>query len=176
MTKAKAKGNGSAEPVEEESKSLVDILAETAPKPQQSKAAQARWAGESATETELRAHFGILPLDKAFVLYERMRRNLEIAGRILNDRSNVPEIQYCKTCRITMEDYQKKSRKNDWYLNRHHYHQGDHNVIVTEHFCSAACVCYENNKTQGVYGIADQGMLPSDNPKNHPREFPGEKG
>jgi hypothetical protein len=26
-----------------------------------------------------------------------------------------------------------------------------------------------NNKTQGTYGVADQGMLPSDNPKNHPR-------
>lgn len=138
-------------------------------------AAEARWAGEQATEGDLREHFKTLELGKAFALYERMRKNLETAGKILNDRANVPEIQYCKTCGVTMEEYKKRCRKNDWFLNRHHYHQGDRNIIVTEHFCSAVCVSLENNKTQGVYGMPDQGMLPSDNPKNHPREFPNQK-
>ena len=105
------------------------------------------------------------------VFPERMRRNLETVGRILNQRKNVPEIQRCKTCGLPKEELVKR-RQNGWFLDRHHYHNGDRNIIVTEHFCSAACVSLENNKTQGVYGIADRGMLPAENPQNHPREFP----
>lgn len=147
------------------------VASEPEPEPKQSrysKATEARWAGEQATESDLRTHFQTLELPKAFALYERMRKNLETAGKILNERSNVPEIQFCKTCGITMEDYQKRCRKNDWFLNRPHYRQGDRNIIDVEHFCSAACVSLENNKTQGVYGISDQGMTPDMNPKNHP--------
>lgn len=141
---------------------------EPKPRPQQSKAAEARYVGERATEQELRAHFQSVDLPQAFALYERMRKNLEIAGRILNDRANVPEVQNCKTCGMSFEEYKKKNRKNDWFLNRPKHHHGDHNVIVVEHFCSVACISFENNKTQGVYGMSDQGMLPSMNPKNHP--------
>jgi hypothetical protein len=150
------------------------------PLKQQSKAIQARWAGEQASEQDLRQYFLDLPLDKAFNLYAQMRKNLEVAGKILNDRSNVPEEQHCKTCYISFVDYQKRCRKNDWFLNRPYYHQGDRNIIDVDHFCSAACVSLENNKTQGVYGMPDRGMLASDNPRNHPRlaqqnEFPEQK-
>jgi hypothetical protein len=134
----------------------------------------ARWAGEQATEEELRKHFNSIPLEKAFALYEKMRRNMEIVGKILNQRSNIPEVQKCKTCGVTFDDFQKTSRKNDWFLNRPRYKDGDRNIIMVEHFCSAACISLENNKTQGVYGISDRGMLRSDNPRNHPRDLPKE--
>lgn len=155
-------------PEEEEPEVPPEPEPEPRPRPQQSKAVEARYMGERAAEQELRDHFKTLELAQAFALYARMRKNIEIAGRILNERSNVPEIQYCKTCGLTMEDYQKRTRKNDWFLNRPHYHEGDRNIIDVDHFCSAACVSYENNKTQGVYGISDQGMTQDMNPKNHP--------
>jgi hypothetical protein len=142
---------------------------------QQSRAVQARWAGEAASEQDLRTFFTSLDLPRAFKLYAQCRSNLEIMGKILNDRSNVPEVQCCKTCGLSFADMQRRSRKNDWFLNRPHYHQGDRNIIDVDHFCSAACVSLENNKTQGVYGMADRGMLASDNPQNHPREFPGQR-
>jgi hypothetical protein len=135
---------------------------------QQTRAAQARYAGERASEQELRDFFQELALDKAFKLYHQMRTNLEIAGKILNERSNVPEVQHCKTCGVSFEDYKRSCRKNDWFLNRPFYHEGDRNIIDQDHFCSAACVSLENNKTQGVYGMSDRGMTPYDNPKNHP--------
>jgi len=145
------------------------------PLKQQSRAVQARWAGEQAAEADLRSYFATLPLDRAFALYAKMRQNLEVAGHILNDRSNVPEVQNCKTCGLTFDDMVKRTRKNDWFLNRPHYHEGDHNIIDVDHFCSAACVSMENNKTQGVYGLPDRGMVPGDNPANHPREFPEQR-
>lgn len=141
---------------------------EPKPRPQQSKAVEARYMGERAAETELREYFKTLDLPQAFTLYARMRKNLEIAGRILNERSNLPEEQHCKTCGKTFEQYKTTSRKNDWFLNRPRYRDGDRNIIDVEHFCSAVCISLENNKTQGVYGISDQGMTPDMNPKNHP--------
>lgn len=155
---------------------IIEVVDER-PLKQQSKAVQARWAGEQAAEEELRQHFLTIPLDKAFLVYEKMRKNIETAGRILNDRANVPEIQKCKTCGITFEQLIKGgSRKNDWFLNRPRYKEGDRNVILVDHFCSAACISLENNKTQGVYGMSDRGMTPDMNKRNHPREFPGQKG
>lgn len=133
-----------------------------------SKAIQARWAGEQATEEDLRDFFLSLPIEKAMTLLGKMRKNCEIAGKIMNERINVPEVQKCATCGITWQDFIKTSRKSDWFLNRPHYHKEDRNIIVVDHYCSAACVSYANNETQGVRGIADRGMLPSDNPKNHP--------
>jgi hypothetical protein len=148
---------------------------EARPLKQQSRAAQARWAGEAASDEDLRSFFEELDLAKAFLLYAQMRKNLEVAGKILNQRSNVPETQHCKICDLSLDEYKRRCRKNDWFLNRPHYHDGDRNIIDVDHFCSAACVSLENNRTQGVYGISDQGMLPSDNPQNHPREFPGQR-
>ena len=101
-----------------------------------------------------------------------MRKNCQTAGQTLNARVNLPSEQRCKTCRITYADMQARKRGNDWFLNRPHYHPEDRNIILVDHFCSAACVSLENNKTQGVSGVADRGMLPSDNPRNHPRQVP----
>ena len=157
----------------------VIVVEEAAERPvkQQSRAIQARWAGEQAAEEDLRQHFLTIPLEKAFFLYEKMRKNLETAGRILNDRANVPEIQKCKTCGKTYEQIVKEGhRRNGWFLDRPYYKEGDRNVILVSHFCSAACVSLENNQTQGVYGMSDRGMTPDMNKKNHPREFPGQKG
>jgi hypothetical protein len=134
---------------------------------QQSRAVQARWAGEAAAEDDLRAHFISLPLDRALALLAKMRANCTTAGKLINERINAPGDQHCKTCKITLAAFKAKG-KPDWWLNSPHYDPDDHNIIIVDHFCSAACVSMNNNKTQGTYGVADQGMLPSDNPKNHP--------
>jgi hypothetical protein len=102
-----------------------------------------------------------------------MRRNCTTAGTIINSRINAPDDQRCKTCGKTYAAF-RKTGKPDWFLNRPYYDPEDRNIILVSHFCSAACVSLENNKTQGVYGIADRGMLPTDNPKNHPRDVPQE--
>lgn len=135
---------------------------------QQARAVQARWATEQSTEDELRLHFESISLDRALTLLAQMRKNCTIAGTIINSRINTPGDQKCKTCGLTYENLKKKG-KPDWWLNRPYYDPEDRNIIHVSHFCSAACVSMENNATQGVRGIADQGMLPSDNPKNHPR-------
>ena len=135
---------------------------------QQARAIQARWAGEAAAEEELRQHFLTIPLEKALPLLDKMRKNCELAGKILNERINVPEIQKCKTCGKTYDQLIKSQRMRDWFLNRPHYDPKDRNIILVDHFCSAACVSLENNRTQGVRGIADRGMLASENPKFHP--------
>jgi hypothetical protein len=98
-----------------------------------------------------------------------MRGNCVIAGTILNTRINSPGDQRCKTCHLTYDDLRKKG-KPDWWLNRPYYDKDDRNIIHVAHFCSSACVSLENNATQGVKGVADQGMLPADNPRNHPRQ------
>lgn len=99
-----------------------------------------------------------------------MRGNCTTAGMILNSRINAPGDQHCETCGMTYEKL-KSTGKPDWWLNRPHYDKDDRNIIHVKHFCSAACVSLENNKTQGVKGVADQGMLPRDNPHNHPRQM-----
>lgn len=136
---------------------------------QQSRAIQARWAGEQATEDDLRSHFLSLPLERGLALLSKMRANCTIAGTILNERINAPRDQHCKTCKVTLAEFKERG-KPDWWLNRPHYNAEDRNIIEVDHFCSAACVSMENNKTQGTYGVADQGMLPRMNPKNHPRQ------
>jgi hypothetical protein len=133
---------------------------------QQSRAIQARWAAEHATEDALRSHFQTIPLDRALALLGQMRHNCELAGQILNGRINVPEIQRCKTCGLTYDDM-RKAGKPDWFLNRPHYSAKDRSIIEVDHFCSGACVSMENNKTQGVHGMPDRGMLRTDNPANH---------
>ena len=138
------------------------------PMKQQARAIQARWAGEEASESDLRLHFESLPLDKALALLAKMRANSTVAGTIINSRINTPADQRCKTCGLTYAKL-KESGKPDWWLNRPYYDPDDRNIIHVSHFCSAACVSHDNNKTQGVRGIADRGMLASDNPKNHPR-------
>ena len=136
---------------------------------QQSRAIQARWAGEQATEDDLRLHFETLPLDRALSLLGLMRKNCTLAGTIINSRINAPGDQQCKTCGLTYEKLKARG-KPDWFLNRPYYDPEDRTIIHVSHYCSAACVSLENNKTQGVRGIADRGMLPSDNPKNHPHQ------
>jgi hypothetical protein len=139
------------------------------PMKQQSRAIQARWAAEQAVEDEIREFFLSTPLEKALGILAKMRANCTTAGQILNGRINAPGDQKCKTCKITYEELKKKG-KPDWWLNRPYYDSEDRNIIHVSHFCSAACVSQENNKTQGVRGVADQGMLPGDNPKNHPHQ------
>jgi hypothetical protein len=152
------------------------LLGLTPPKPlvQQSKAVQARWAGEHAADTDLRTFFEQLPLPKAFVVYAKMRSNLETVGKLLNARVNLPEEQYCKTCERSLADLGANAKRG-WFLDRPHYRNGDRNIIDVDHFCSAACLSLENNRTQGVYGLSDRGMLPHDNPRNHPRLNPALK-
>jgi hypothetical protein len=134
---------------------------------QQARAIQARWAGEEASEADLRLHFESLPLDRALALLAKMRGNSTIAGTIINSRINTPGDQKCKTCGMTYEQL-RKGNKPDWWLNKPHYDPNDHNIIIVDHFCSSACVSFYNNKTQGVKGIADQGMTPDMNPHLHP--------
>jgi hypothetical protein len=138
------------------------------PMKQQAKAIQARWAGEQAAEDDLRDHFLTLPLEKALDVLKKMRSNCVIAGTILNERINSPNEQKCEVCGLTYAEMKK--RKPDWWSNQPHYHAEDRNIILVRHFCSANCMSNYNNKTQGVRGIADQGMTPDMNPKNHPRQ------
>ena len=151
------------EPIPVEEEQPVD----NRPLKQQSRAIQARWAGEQASEEELEKHMRSLPLDRAMKLHKKMRHNCELSGKILNERINVPEVQRCKTCGKTFDDLVKDSRMRDWFLNRPYYDKNDRNIIHVDHFCSASCLSLENNKTQGVKGIPDRGMLRTDNPKNH---------
>jgi len=137
---------------------------------QQSRAIQARWAGEQAAEDELLALFTSLPLDRALALLSKMRKNCESAGKLINSRINTPEVQKCETCRKTYDELIKGGRIRDWFLNQPYYDKDDRNIIHVRHFCSAACISLYNNKTQGVRGVADQGMRPQDNPKNHPHQ------
>jgi hypothetical protein len=149
-------------------KSTSSPVSPQRPLKQQARAIQARWAGEEAAESDLRLHFESLPLDRALALLGKMRANCTIAGTIINSRINTPGDQKCKTCGLTYEKL-KANGKPDWWLNKPHYDPEDHNIILVDHFCSSACVSFYNNKTQGVRGIPDQGMLPKDNPANHPR-------
>lgn len=100
-------------------------------------------------------------------LLGQMRHNCELAGQILNSRINVPEEQKCETCHKTYESL-TKSGMRDWFLNQPYFDREDRNIIHVRHFCSGACISLYNNKTQGVKGVADRGMRPEDNPKNHP--------
>jgi hypothetical protein len=136
---------------------------------QQARAIQARWAAEQAAEDELDLHFRSVPLEKALALLDKMRRNCKLAGTIINERINAPSDQSCKGCGLTYAKLKEKG-KPDWWLNRPYYDKEDRNIIHVDHFCSAACVSMENNKTQGTYGVSDQGMLPKMNPHNHPRQ------
>lgn len=137
---------------------------------QRTRAAEARWLGEQSTEQDLRRTFLELPLNQALALHDRMRKNLDITGRILNERINVPELQKCQHCGISFEDFTKTSHRNDWVLNRPHYDAHDRQIIRVQHFCSMACVAMSNQGKDGIVGVSDRGMLRSDNPKNHPRE------
>lgn len=96
-----------------------------------------------------------------------MRKNCMIAGTLINSRINSQEDQKCEVCKMTFSQLQQKG-KPDWWLNRPYYDKEDRNIIHVMHFCSANCVSLHNNQTQGVKGIADRGMRPQDNPKNHP--------
>ena len=137
---------------------------------QQSRAVQARWAGEKASEQEIEEYFRSLPLERAFALYDKLKKNFELAGRILAERANQPEAQNCEMCGVSWEEFSKTSRKSDWYSNSPYYKEGSRSCILVRHFCSAACYSYYNNKTQGgARCIPDRGMVPGDNPKNHPR-------
>jgi len=157
--------------------SSPDSAAQPSPDPrpikQQSRAIQARWATEQSTEEDLRAHFHSLPLERALALLAQMRRNCTTAGEIINSRINAPGEQRCATCNLSLAEFKKRG-KPDWWLNRPYYDPQDRNIIHVAHYCSAACVSLENNKTQGVRGIADQGMTPDMNPKNHPRTHPAQ--
>lgn len=155
-------------PTEESPEPSPPSLIPDRPIKQQSRAIQARWAAQEAVESELREFFLATPLEKALALLAKMRENCTTAGTILNSRINAPGDQHCETCKMTYEDLKKRG-KPDWWLNRPYYDKEDRNIIHVAHFCSASCVSMENNKTQGVKGIADRGMLASDNPKNHPR-------
>jgi hypothetical protein len=139
---------------------------------QQSRAIQARWAGEKASEEEVTVHFQSLPLDKALVLLAKMRSNCTLAGTILNQRINEPLIQRCFTCKKSLEELtrEKGSGFRDWKMNRPHRSKTDPNIIQVDHFCSERCIALANQKEQGIRGVADRGMMPADNPKNHPRQ------
>lgn len=139
---------------------------------QQSRAVQARWAAEEATEQALSEHFRSIPVEKGLTLLAQMRSNCTIAGTILNERINEPKMEKCKTCHISWDDYQRRpgTHGKDWVLRRPHYHPEDRHIIVVDVFCSMACVARENQVSQGVRGVADRGMIPSDNPRNHPRQ------
>jgi len=139
------------------------------PLKQQSRAIQARWAAEHATEESLREHFQTIPLDRGLALLGQMRHNCELAGQILNGRINVPEDQRCETCKKTYDSL-VKSGMRDWFLNQPYYDKEDRSIIRVRHFCSSACISHYNNRTQGIRGVADRGMVPSDNPKLHPRQ------
>lgn len=141
---------------------------ETKPVNQQSKAVQARWAGEQANEAEVRELFQTINVDKGLNLLAKMRLNCTLAGTILNDRINQPELQKCKTCEISEADYKAKHGNKDWFLNRPYYDKEDRNIIHVDHFCSLSCISLENQKSQGTKGVSDRGMLRGDNPHNHP--------
>lgn len=151
----------------------TESLSPQKPIKQQTLAVQARWAAEESTEEEAMKFYSSIPVERLLSVHKRMRERCELAGKVLNTRVNTPDRQKCKVCGISFENFKKKG-KPDWWLNRPHYHPEDRNIILVDHFCSAACVSRENNKTQGVYGIPDQGMLPQDNPVNHPRQVKGD--
>jgi hypothetical protein len=150
---------------------LARLAKKAEPEPkQQTAAVKARWAGEKATEDDVRKFFAQdLEIEEGLSLLARMRKNCEIASYALNARITADDNKArCKTCGGA-----KKANKQ-WALVRPK-RDPTTNLIVNEHFCQLACVALENQKKDGVKGISDRGMLPSDNPANHPHLHPSER-
>jgi hypothetical protein len=142
------------------------------PMKQQSRAIQARWAGEQASEQELDEFFRSIPIDKGLVIIDKMNANRQRAGTILNERMSAEHLQRCKTCNKSLEELQKErgSGFRGWRLNRPHRDPNNMNMVIVDHFCSDVCIALENQSKQGVKGLSDRGMTRDINPKNHPRE------
>jgi hypothetical protein len=130
---------------------------------QQTAAVKARWAGEKATEEDVRKFFAKdVGVEEGLQLLARMRKNCEIASYALNQRITADDNQSrCKTC-----GGPKKANKQ-WALVRPHRNPVTQ-LVENDYFCQIACVALENQKTQGVKGVSDRGMLNADNPENHP--------
>jgi hypothetical protein len=138
---------------------------------QQSKAIQARWAGEREAESELTEYFRSIPVDKGLEVLARMRKNCTLGGTILNERINDQSIQRCFTCKKSIEELNKRPGGfRGWRMSRPRYHPEDRNIKIVDNFCSDICIAMAHQKEQGVRGVPDRGMLPSDNPENHPRQ------
>jgi hypothetical protein len=100
-----------------------------------------------------------------------MRSNCVTAGTILNERINAENAQRCFTCKLSAEELQKRPGGfRGWRMDRPHRHPEDMNITIVDHFCSDICIARANQESQGVRGVADRGMLPSDNPKLHPKQ------
>lgn len=129
---------------------------------QQSAAIKARWLVEKNSEIDLKRIFSSIDYQEGLDLLARMRKNCEISGHTLNERiSHDDESAKCHVC----GGGRKQGRQ--WYLLRPFIHPVTR-IIQNRYFCDISCVVRENHANQGVAGISDRGMLPSDNPKNHP--------
>ena len=135
---------------------------------QQSAAVQARWAAEEATEEGLRKYFSKqVTVEEGLAILVRMRKNAELAGEVLNVRiTSDVEKERCHYCGQT------KPINKQWCLVRAIYHPVTRKP-VNQYFCSPICVAMENKRQGGTAGIADRGMMPSDNPENHPVALAG---
>lgn len=125
---------------------------------QQAAAVQARWLVEKATDTDLKRLFLALEYQDGLDLLARMRKNCEIAGQTLNSRLSHDDITAkCVTC----GGGRKQGRQ--WALIRP-FMDPLTRTPKNQYFCDIFCVATENQKTHGVHGVSDRGMLPSDNP------------
>lgn len=107
-----------------------------------STAARARWAGEKATESELREYFRTAPIDDCLVLLANMRKNAEMGAFEINQRMTETDQTKCKTC------HKPKPPNRQWRLIRPRREPGG--IVVNEFFCSDACVALENQTNQGT--------------------------
>lgn len=111
-----------------------------------SNAANSRWAGEKATESEIRELFSTLPTDDAIQLLGKMRNNCETAGRAINDAiQKRSKGDRCHTCGGSQRPGRQwafvKAVKDPVTFQMY-------NIF----FCTNACVAAENIKNQGPQG------------------------
>lgn len=124
---------------------------------QQAAAANARWAAEEAALEELTALFSNLSLDEGLDLLARMRKNCEIAAKVLEARRTANTNQRCKTCDKSLQELREEGRPiKDWRMIRPR-RDPTTNTIFTEVFCSDVCIALENKITHGIATVSDQG-------------------
>ncbi len=145
---------GRATQAAKKSAPAIAIAEEVKEVSQQSQAIRARWAAEAENEQLLEAYFQDVEIDEGLALIARMRKNQDMAAKIINTRitSGAEENKAkCATCGGS-----KKGR--DWCLRRP-YRDQTTLLIQTKYFCSVVCVALENQKTQGVAAVSDRGLV-----------------
>jgi hypothetical protein len=121
---------------------------------------QARWATEQAAKDDLVTMFTDCEIEDGMALLARMREMCELAARTLEKRrTEETENTKCSICGVT----KKKLGNRNWRMVKPK-RDPKTLVLVTEYFCSDACIVEGNRREHGISAMSDRGMLPGDDP------------